>query len=83
MDLFVTTKCFEDFFKKNFKKYVFPCFLGYLSPIVWGFGAKKRRVCQKSQVVRPEGAEAPSQGQRPGCNASKSQAPCKGKSIDY
>ena len=40
------------------------------------------RVGQKSQVVRPEGAEAPSPGQRPGCNASKSKAPCKGKSVD-
>ena len=42
-----------------------------------------KRVCQKSQVVRPEGAEAPSPGQRPGCNASKSKAPCKGKSVYY
>ena len=40
------------------------------------------RVCQKSQVTRPEGAEAPSPGQRPGGNASKSKAPCKGKSVD-
>ena len=26
----------------------------------------KERVCQNTQVVRPEGAEAPSPGQRPG-----------------
>ena len=42
-----------------------------------------KRVCQKSQVVRPEGAKAPSQGQRPGCNVSQSKAPCKGKSVHY
>ena len=35
------------------------------------------------QVVRPEGAEAPSPGQRPGCIAFKSKAPCKGKSVHY
>ena len=41
------------------------------------------RVCQKSQVVRPEGAEVPSPGQRPRYNSFKSKAPCKGKSIHY
>ena len=32
--------------------------------------------------VRPEGAEAPSPGQRPGYNSFKGKAPCKGKSVD-
>ena len=39
------------------------------------------RVCQKSQVVRPEGAEAPSPGQRPGCNASKAKRPVRAKAL--
>ena len=38
-------------------------------------------MCQNTQVVRPEGAEAHSPGQRPGYIASKSKAPCKGKSV--
>ena len=39
------------------------------------------RVCQKSQVVRPEGAEAPSPGQRPGCNISKAKRPVRAKAL--
>ena len=39
------------------------------------------RVCQKSQVVRPEGAEAPSPGQRPGCNASKAKRHVRAKAL--
>ena len=39
------------------------------------------RVCQKSQVVRPEGAEAPNPGQRPGCNASKAKRPVRAKAL--
>ena len=39
------------------------------------------RVCQKSQVVRPEGAEAPSPGQRPGCNTSKAKRPVRAEAL--
>ena len=39
------------------------------------------RVYQKSQVVRPEGAEAPSPGQRPGCNTSKAKRPVRAKAL--
>ena len=45
------------------------------------FNALFWRVCQKSQVVRPEGAEAPSPGQRPGCNASKAKRPVRAKAL--
>ena len=39
-------------------------------------------MCQKlSQVVRPEGAEAPSPGQRPGCNTSKAKRPVRAKAL--
>ena len=33
------------------------------------------------QVVRPEGAEAPSPGQRPGCNTSKAKRPVRAKAL--
>ena len=33
------------------------------------------------QVVRPEGAEAPSPGQRPGCNISKAKRPVRAKAL--
>ena len=42
---------------------------------------KEKRVCHKSQVVRPEGAEAPSPGQRPGCNISKAKRPVRAKAL--
>ena len=32
-------------------------------------------------MVRPEGAEAPSPGQRPGCNASKAKRPVRAKAL--
>ena len=39
-------------------------------------------MCQKlSQVVRPEGAEAPSPGQRPGCNTSKAKRPVRAEAL--
>ena len=38
-------------------------------------------VCQNTQVVRPEGAEAPSPGQRPGCNISKAKRPVRAKAF--
>ncbi|WP_308270888.1 hypothetical protein, partial [Prevotella sp.] len=34
-------------------------------PLINSIKQIKGRVCQKSKVVRPEGAEAPSPGQRP------------------
>ena len=34
-----------------------------------------------SQVVRPEGAEAPSPGQRPGCNTSKAKRPVRAEAL--
>ena len=39
------------------------------------------RVWQKSQVVRPEGAKAPSPGQRPGCNTSKAKRPVRAEAF--
>ena len=33
------------------------------------------------QVVRPEGAEAPSPGQRPGCNTSKAKRPVRAEAF--
>ena len=37
-------------------------------------------VCHKSHPIRPERAEAPSPGHRPGCSGW-CNAPCKGKSF--
>ena len=50
-------------------------------PLINSIKQIKGRVCQKSQVVRPEGAEAPSPGQRPGCNTSKAKRPVRAEVL--
>ena len=50
-------------------------------PLINSIKQIKGRVCQKSKVVRPEGAEAPSPGQRPGCNTSKAKRPVRAEAL--